>query len=319
MTDYTLDAFGLVRSTATYGGYTGSQSYIYDAADQGIVHAESYNAQSWTDNWYRMGGVNIWHYSNRFGYNAQTGDTANGLGGRYTVRSGDSFQSIAQALWGDATLWYKIAEANGLTAASSLTDGQSLIVPAGVFRNHQTASTFLPYDQNRFLQLAEPSPLFPSPAAAKAKCGAFGMILLAVIAIAAVAIIGPAIIGAPAVIGTGAAAGTVVAATGLTATLGSTGAFIVGGAIAGAAGSVISQAVGLVTGIQDKFSWKGVALGALGGAVGGALKGLDVFAKLGIGGNIAGSEFFGNVARGAVGSAINQGAAVVTGLQKKFD
>ena len=164
------------------------------------------------------------------------GDTANGLGGRYTVRSGDSFQSIAQALWGDATLWYKIAEANGLTAASSLTDGQSLIVPAGVFRNHQTASTFLPYDQNRFLQLAEPSPLFPSPAAAKAKCGAFGMILLAVIAIAAVAIIGPAIIGAPAVIGTGAAAGTVVAATGLTATLGSTGAFIVGGAIAGAAG-----------------------------------------------------------------------------------
>jgi DNA polymerase III psi subunit len=110
-----------------------------------------------------------------------------------------------------------------------------------------------------------------------------------------------------------------VAATGLTATLGATGGLIVGGALAGAAGSVISQAVGIAAGIQSKFSFKGVALAALGGAVGGAFKGFNVFAKMGIGGNVAGSQFLGNVARGAVGSAINQGTAVVTGLQSKFD
>ena len=281
VTDYTLDAFGLVRSTATYGGYTGSQSYIYDAADQGIVHAESYNAQSWSDNWYRMGGVNIWHYSNRFGFNAQTGDS-NGLGGRYSVRSGDTLQGIAQQLWGDANLWYKIAEANGLTASSSLTDGQSLVIPAGVFRNHQTAQTFLPYDQGRFLQLAEPSPLFPSPAAKGGKCGVFGQILLAAIAVAVTLLLTPA---------SGATFGQLL--------------------LGAVAGNVASQAVGLATGIQDKFSFKGVALAALSAGVG---AGVGSVVK----GAVAGSKFLGDVIRGAVSSAVTQGVATATGLQDKF-
>ena len=323
VTDYILDAFGLVRSSVTTGGYSGSQSYIYDAADQGVVRSETYNAQSWSDNWYRMGGVNIWHYSNRFGYNAQAGDT-NGSGGRYTVRSGDTLAGIAQQLWGDASLWYKIAEANGLSASSSLTDGQSLTIPAGVFRNSQTAQTFLPYDQGKFLQLAEPSALFPAPVAARKGCGAFGMILLAVIAIAVATVvtagIGSLATGASfssslgAMFSAGGLATLVGPAAGATA-LGGTAAVAAG--VAGAvAGSIVSQGVGVATGIQDKFSWKGVALAGIGAGIGGALGGLNAFGPAASGsvGGIANA-----VVRGALTSGLTQGIGVVTGLQKKFD
>jgi nucleoid-associated protein YgaU len=38
----------------------------------------------------------------------------------YTIQQGDSLQSIAQALWGDAGLWYLIADANGLSSGQTL-------------------------------------------------------------------------------------------------------------------------------------------------------------------------------------------------------
>jgi LysM repeat protein len=53
-------------------------------------------------------------------------------GGMYTVQSGDTLASIASALWGDASLWWKLAEVNGLTAESVLAEGQPLIIPVGV-------------------------------------------------------------------------------------------------------------------------------------------------------------------------------------------
>lgn len=212
------------------------------------------------------------------------------------MRSGDSLPSIAQMLWGDATLWYKIAEANGLTASSSLTDGQSLTIPAGVFRNQQTAKTYLPYDQGRFLALAEPSALFPAPAAARKGCGAFGQILLVAIAVAVTVLTKGAFAKfAAGIIGKG------------------IGATIIGGALAGAAGSVVSQGVGVATGIQDRFSFKGVALAAIGGGVGAGLDGVNAF---GTATNLA--KFGSDVVRGALGSVISQGIGVVTGLQDKF-
>ncbi|WP_284361852.1 LysM peptidoglycan-binding domain-containing protein, partial [Candidatus Phycosocius spiralis] len=61
--------------------------------------------------------------------------------GSYTVRGGDSLQSIAQNLWGDSGLWYKLAEANGLSGTSALIEGQTLRLPAGVVRNTYNAST----------------------------------------------------------------------------------------------------------------------------------------------------------------------------------
>jgi hypothetical protein len=234
-------------------------------------------------------------------------------GGSYRVNQGDTLQRIAQSLYGDSSLWYKIAEANGLSAAAALVEGQTLVLPTGVLNAKNNAGTFKPYNAGE--AIGDLSPSTPQPPK-KPKCGVFGQILLAVIAIAVVAIAGPAIIGAPAVFGAGGAVTT--AATGLTAVFGGAaaaagsaaaiGAAVVGGAIAGAAGSVISQGVGVALGIQEKFSWKAVGLAAIGGAVGGGIN--AGFGKA--------TDILGAVARGAAGNAITQGIGVATGLQNKF-
>jgi hypothetical protein len=221
-----------------------------------------------------------------------------GAGGGYTVRGGDTLSGIAANLWGDAGLWYKLAEANGLSQQSALTEGQRLTIPSGVTKNTHNAGTFKPYDPAEAIGETSPTNPAPNKAAKKNKCGAFGAILLVIVAVAVTAVVAPW-------------------ATGIAAKAGfsAVGAAVVGGAVAGAAGSIASQTVGVATGIQDKFSWKGVALSALSGAVGGGLgKVGGTFGKFTNGGSLAG-----NVVRGALGSTITQGVAVATGLQKKFD
>jgi nucleoid-associated protein YgaU len=74
-----------------------------------------------------------------------------GTDGRYQVREGDTLQGIAASLWGDASLWYMIAEANGLSGSESLAAGTSLIVPDKVTNIHNSAKTFEVYDPNRAL------------------------------------------------------------------------------------------------------------------------------------------------------------------------
>jgi LysM repeat protein len=81
---------------------------------------------------------------------------------RYTVREGETLQSIAQTAWGDASLWYMIAEANGLSAASAqLAAGTSLILPGKVTNVHENASTFRPYDAQQ--AIGDTSPTTPKP------------------------------------------------------------------------------------------------------------------------------------------------------------
>ncbi|UKI12021.1 MULTISPECIES: hypothetical protein [Variovorax] len=95
---------------------------------------------------------------------------------------------------------------------------------------------------------------------------------------------------------------------------GSIGAAIIGGA----AGSIASQAVGIAIGAQDSFSWRGVALGALGAGVGAGvaswLSGGGAGAWLaGNGGDLAAAG------RIAIGNIASQGLNIATGLQKGFD
>ena len=254
--------------------------------------------------------------------------SAGAAGGIHTVREGDTLAGLAASLWGDASLWYKLASANGLSAASALVPGQTLTIPAGVTRSGRTAATFKPFDAGEVQ--GDLSPTTPKPQAAAAKhkkCGAMGAILLTVVAVAVVAIVaGPAgaavsnfLAGpvaaanaAAASAGVLAAGGSAAAATAASAAvLGTTavaGGAIAGGVLAGAAGSIISQGVGVATGLQDKFSWKGVALAGISGGVGG-----------GLGVALPGARFGTAIARGALGSAISQGIGVATGLQSKFD
>jgi LysM repeat protein len=82
-------------------------------------------------------------------------------GGIYTVRSGDTLHGIAAELYGDGNLWYRIAEANGLSAGAALSEGQSLILPAGVTKSTHNASTFQPYDASE--ALGDTLPTTPKP------------------------------------------------------------------------------------------------------------------------------------------------------------
>jgi hypothetical protein len=90
------------------------------------------------------------------------------------------------------------------------------------------------------------------------------------------------------------------------------------GAVSGAVGSMVSQGVGLATGQQEKFSWKGVALSALSGAASAGMGPGGIFGKLGAFANV-GSKFAQGALRGAIGSAVTQGVGVATKLQSNFD
>lgn len=307
-----------------YTGNNGTADVTYDASVQ-----ERRIVQPTNPGTYRNGQLAGASYADF----AQNYDPINSYfqgaaGGSYRVNQGDTLQGIAQSLYGDSSLWYKIAEANGMSASAALTEGQTLVLPTGVVKSKHNAGTFQPYNASE--AIGDLSPTAPKPPK-KPKCGVFGMILLAVIAIAVTVVTAGAAFAAAApglTLGQGITIALGGSAMGLSAT--TFGAIAVGAASA-AVGSVVSQAVGVATGIQDKFSWKGVALAALGGAIGGALGPRGVFGQ----GGLFGAETANGFVKGALGgiksgvlraaangiasSTINQGIAYATGLQPKFD
>jgi len=228
----------------------------------------------------------------------QSFDAINGLTyqqspNAYTVQGGDTLQSIAQAIWGDANFWYVLADSNGLDSSSTLVAGQTLIIPNKVENSHNSSSTYNVYNPND--AIGNVSPTHPPKPQGHHNCGVFGQILLAVVAIAVAYFTAGAALGAM---------GTTFA----DATLGEA---VAAGAIGGAAGSIASQTVGVATGIQKSFNWGAVGMAAIGGAVGAGLGNVGAFGSLG--------EVGGAVARGVVGSIATQGIGVATGLQKSFD
>jgi YD repeat-containing protein len=77
----------------------------------------------------------------------------------HTVKTGDTLQSIAQAVWGDASLWWLIADANGIRGDLTLTAGRVLTIPAKVMNLHNNSNTFKIFNPNvLFGDLSAPSP-----------------------------------------------------------------------------------------------------------------------------------------------------------------
>jgi hypothetical protein len=221
----------------------------------------------------------------------------------YTVQGGDTLYSIARALWGDQAMWFLIAEANGITAATQLVPGQRLIIPNKVTNFHNASGTFRVYDPGEAIgdtMPTLPNEPAPPPAVAKKKgCGIFGQILGFIISIA-VSFLLP---------GVGQVVGKVI---------GKAIGGAIGGAIGTAAGfgiqaglvSAVSQGINVAVGIQDNFSWSNVGISALGGFLFGPgalpVKGSSI-------GTIAK-----NIAVGAATNAAVQGIAIATGLQDEF-
>jgi hypothetical protein len=365
-THFYYDGSGHLVSAQINDGRPRSVSYKNDLTGQTLRRDESdrnYSSGDPHEVWYRFGGKQMGYVGNngtldtdyqtsiqnrmrtgssttgafRFGatYGSSYADfdlsvdpftsyEQGGAGGSHTVRAGESLQSIAQNLWGDANLWYKLAEANGMVGA--LSEGQRLTIPAGVMKNTHNAGTLKPYDPSEII--GDVNPTTPKPQQAKKgnKCGVFGTVLLVVVAVAVTALTQ----GATTAFFTSAFAGSAAAGS-AAATAAAVAGGIVGGAVAGAAGSIASQAVGLATGIQDKFSWKGVALAAIGGGVGGGIAGLGNAANAAA---AAGKTLnaFGRFAQGVNGGGMlisagralaanvaSQSIGLLTGLQRKFD
>ncbi|MDP1610304.1 MAG: LysM peptidoglycan-binding domain-containing protein [Sulfuritalea sp.] len=244
--------------------------------------------------------------------------------GSYVVSAGDTLRGIALAVFGDAQLWYLIADANGLKTDADLTAGRNLTIPNKVTNLRNAADTYKPYapgaiigDTRPTLPDPPPPPVYSSSGGGGG-CGGFGAILVAVIAVVAVVMTAGAL-AAPMAGVTGrtfsvgmSALGAGISGAGIAGAGAAGGLGFAGFAIAGAVGSIASQAVGMAIGVQEEFSWGAVAMGALSSVAGGAA------------GKIVGTSFgpaggFGNmVARAVVGSVITQGVGVAVGLQKEF-
>ncbi len=200
------------------------------------------------------------------------------------MRNGDTLKSIARQVWGDADMWYLIAQANNLGGNETLVAGQVLQIPNKVTNIHNNANTFRPYNPGEVIGHIDPSlPQPPAPAAKSGGggCGTIGTIIMVVVAVVVtiytcgaaaelLAAAGTAAAGTTGFAATMALGGSVLAGTagaavgvGLAGTAVALGAAAIGGAI----GSIASQAVGDAMGNTHGFSWKQVATAAIGSAV----------------------------------------------------
>ncbi|WP_196491728.1 LysM peptidoglycan-binding domain-containing protein [Burkholderia territorii] len=233
--------------------------------------------------------------------------------GQWTVRAGDTLKSVASALWGDSSLWYILADANGLKSTDELRAGQLLTVPNKVTNVHNTATTFKPYDPGLAIGNTQPTLPAPPPPQTPGGCGGFVSIIAIVVAVVASVVS----------YGTLAPYATSLATSvGFTGAAATTAGAVGAGAVAGTIGAVSGQGVMIASGQQSGFNWNGVALGALGGAVAGGVTSALSPAMAGAtsGAGTATTNGFQTAAlQGAVRSAVTQGLGIATGLQDRFD
>ena len=202
----------------------------------------------------------------------------------FVVSAGDTLRSIAQAMYGTQQLWYKIAEANGLSSDADLKAGQVLTIPGQVSGTTNGAGDFRPYDASAIV--GDTTPNMPAPPKDDG-CGILGQIIMLVVAIVVAVLTGPQNL---ALFGQG----------------------VMGYAGAAALGSIASQMVGMAIGAVDSFSWKAVALAALSAGITQGVEQLGLFQNMDL------SPWMAKAFNAMTASALTQGIAVATGLQDKF-
>lgn len=103
-------------------------------------------------------------------------------GGKVTVQEGDTLRSLAQRTYGNAGLWYVLAEANGLSdPEGALTAGTQLDAPS-VQVNANDAGTFQPYNPNEAIGSTTPSLPYITPPP-EPQCEALSRVLSVVVTI----------------------------------------------------------------------------------------------------------------------------------------
>lgn len=192
-------------------------------------------------------------------------NTDRGTGG-YVVQAGDSLKSIAQAVYGNSSLWYVIADANALAGDDDLALGQTLQIPQ-VTTHANDSTTFKPYNPAEIEGSTTPTlpVIAPPPPPPSHHCNAVAMIIVvAVIVVATIFTAGAAAVAMGAV-----TAGTSTAAIGGAVLAGSAvagitaGEVLVAAAIGGFVGSVAGQLAGDALGVHHGFSFKDALVGGL--------------------------------------------------------
>ncbi|HEX8029555.1 MAG TPA: LysM peptidoglycan-binding domain-containing protein [Vicinamibacterales bacterium] len=209
----------------------------------------------------------------------------------YTVQAGETLQSLALRFYGDDALWYRIAEANTLDDSTiELKPGQSINIPQ-VTRSLNSSSSGAVYRADTLIGDTSAPVVMPPPPPMKEGCGALGMFLVMIVTVVVAAVtynyliaegvyaaLAGAVAGAAGSVA-GQAVGMAIGAqdsfswkqVGMGAIGGAVMAGMGGGpnmspgdlALRAAAANALTQGIGVVTGLQDSFNWKSVAIAAV--------------------------------------------------------
>ncbi|HEY0199051.1 MAG TPA: putative Ig domain-containing protein [Rhodanobacter sp.] len=162
---------GTVKSNGTFvlgtdaDGNLDKRMYVYAAGQEmAELHAGDYSR------WNTDGGAgSIASLAGSGSYSAG--------GSRVVVQAGDTLTSLAQRVYGDASRWYVLADANGLSSASDvLVEGASLKAPS-ITVNGNDAGTFKPYDASEAIGNTAPSLPYVQPPSSKDHCQALSAII----------------------------------------------------------------------------------------------------------------------------------------------
>jgi hypothetical protein len=212
------------------------------------------------------------------------------------VASGDTLQSMAARIYGTPDAWYRIADANNLQKGSVLLPGSTLVAPAG------GASTNGPeFDLGKLVGSTAPN--LPPPPADSNNCIALVIVAVVVIVTVLVApymaqaasyMLGAAVESAGATVLAGAMTSAAANIAGQAVAIGlgvqdniswgAVGMAAVGGAMGkamnvgwinvgpdawvnAAVANIMTQKIGVMTGMQEKFSWANVAGASIGAHV----------------------------------------------------
>src|SRR5712692_10178871 len=266
--------------------------------------------------------------------------------GTYTLQQADLASSVEQTLnkvaltvWGDASLWYILADANGLTSGSILQIGQTLVIPNIVANIHNNASTFKVYNPGELIGDTTPTLPDPPPPPQPDRCETIVKIIIIVVITVVVTVatadaLGPYMWGwAAAAIGAAAgnAAGQVAAkklglrdhfssrevgtaalTAGLTNGIGDTGNIVTNALLR----ETISQQVRRARNEQEKFDWSALAAAPINGYIDSQTAGLsNATSTEGASLDGLGIDFLSGVAKGVV----SQGAAILANRGGKID
>ncbi|MBU2707852.1 LysM peptidoglycan-binding domain-containing protein [Zooshikella marina] len=311
----------VLRRTEKGEGYLKTHNYYYvnglgigDVGDDGPSYTDYATQLALSEGLQRKPDKITPVYSADFDANYQpiSADYPAQSPGSYTVNKGDTLQSIARALWGDSSLWFLIADANGIEDPQALKEGLVLTIPNKVTNIHNNSSTYRPYQPGLALGDTSPTlPDMPPPPHKEGACGGAAELIIMVVAIAAAAFVGPVVQAMMQGMNTFVTAVAV-------------------GASSQAAANAAGQLAGMAMGVQSGFSFSQVAKAGIRGAVSGAVsygvgQGLTELGKGTDGFQWAkqASDFLNNAdnywVKKVVGDIASQGVGMALGWQKKYD